>query len=75
MPPSPPSPPVPPAPPSLYSFYRCYMQRGGYKYVRLYSSHYNLLANAVEGTCTYDDDTDMYNCGPTSCRSCMGDAR
>jgi len=51
------------------------MQRGGYKYVRLYSSHYNLLANAVEGTCTYDDDTDMYNCGPTSCRSCVGDAR
>jgi hypothetical protein len=63
---------MPPAPPSIYSFYRCYMQRGGYKYVRLYSEHYRLLPSAIEGTCEYDDATDQYLCGPVGCRTCEG---
>lgn len=50
----------------MYDFHRCYMQRGNKKYVRLYSDHYWLLANANEGHCRPDED-DQFLCGLPTC--------
>ena len=71
-PPSPPPNPStpPPAPPDAYKYWRCYMQRGGKKYVRTYSEHADLLTSGIQGTCSLDVDF-MFHCG-NSCSQCKG---
>jgi len=49
-------------------FNRCYLQVGGKKYVRLYSPTYQLVTNAIEGSCRYDQGDALF-CGNPACQT------
>merc|ERR1711988_1156389 len=74
-PPHPPASPAPPAPPDSYTYWRCYLQKAGRKYVRIYSANPDLVTTGVEGECSLDPDADgMLFCGIQGASGCKKSA-